>query len=496
MDETDQIADLIHRCQVYVYPRRIRVKEFFLNFDQLRSGRCTRVQFGRGLNTSGVKYTDYEIELLADHFTQIGPNVQKPQVVSYSKFCDAVDEVFATDVSMGCTLNGKEDFMQSMLKTSLTSFNPKPVEDETRIDHIMHRLATLCKSRGIVFKYLYYDFDRGKSMSPSRMNKRASGKCSKNQFIRLFPFKKEFSSDDIELLCERYMTDDKVDVHFQAIHNEISEVLNPEPPEFPTSPLYLKPDPTKWAHQTLNPVKKIQSKVVERRVRMGDYFRDFDSLRKGYCTAGQLKTVLTILDLAKEINKTDFAHLVEAYTRDDGMFNYALFCRDVDSAFSTPGLEKDPLRTTPLPDFTTTAPGRRNRMNLTNEQKQKIFDLEDKIRSRIVKRRILMKPMFLDMDKAHKGLVSRSQFGRVMGMLGFDLRQDELALLAGSYCDRGNHSDFNYVDFIKVCDPPFEQEEVAMAQLNAPYQDEAPSKYFSGMKVHPLDRALSSSSLI
>jgi hypothetical protein len=81
-------------------------------------------------------------------------------------------------------------------------------------------------------------------------------------------------------------------------------------------------------------------------------------------------------------------------------------------------------------------------------------------------------------------------------MLGFELRQDELALLAGSYCDRGNHNDFNYVDFIKTCDPPNEQEEVAMSQLNAPYQDAAPSKYFSGMKVHPLDRAYSSPSLI
>jgi Ca2+-binding EF-hand superfamily protein len=447
------------------------------------------------LDTSGAKYTDLEIELLADHFTQIGPNVQKPQVVSYSKFCAAVDEVFATDVSLGCTLDGKEDFMKSMLKTSLTSFNPKPVEDEGRIDHIMHRLATLCKSRGIVFKYLFLDFDRGPSPSPSRSNPRRSGKCTKNQFTRIFPFKKEFSEDDIEYLCQRYLTEGG-DVHFQAIHNEISEVLNPEPPEFPTSPLFLKQDPTQWSHQSLNPVKKIQSKVVEKRIRISDFFKDFDSLRKGYCTAGQLKTVLTISDLAKEVNKNDFAHLVEAYTREDGMFCYALFCRDVDAAFSVPGLEKDPLMMTPLPDHTTTAPGRRNKMQLSREQKQKIADLEDKIRTRIVKRRILMKPMFLDMDKAHKGVVSRSQFGRVMGMLGFDLRQDELALLSGSYCDRGNHSDFNYVDFIKTCDPPDEQQEVAMSQLNAPYQDEAPSKYFSGMKVHPLDRAISSPSLI
>lgn len=173
-------------------------------------------------------------------------------------------------------------------------------------------------------------------------------------------------------------------------------------------------------------------------------------------------------------------------------FCYALFVRDVDMAFSVPGLEKDPLAMTPLPDATTTAAGRRNRMTLTPNKREQIDKLEDMIRSRIATRRILMKPMFQDMDKAHKGLVSRGQFGRVMGMLGFELNQNQIALLAGYYCDRGNHNDFNYVDFIKACDPPNEQEEIAMSQLNAPYQDQAPSKYFDGPRVRQLDRVGSS----
>jgi Ca2+-binding EF-hand superfamily protein len=449
------------------------------------------VQFGRGLDTAGVKYLDTEVEQLADHFTETGPKIQKPQVVSYAKFCKAVDEVFAEDLALGSTQDINYSPTNSMFKMSMTSFIAKPMEDEDKMSHIMHRLATLCKSRGIVFKYLYLDFDRGPSPSPSRVNPRRGGKCTPSQFKRLFPFKKEFVEDDIDTLIRRYTTDGG-DVHFQAIHNDISEVLSPEPPPFPTSDLVLKPDPTQWDHMTLNPVKKIQSKVVERRVRLGDYSSDFDPLRKGFCTAGQLKTVLTILNLEKEVNKMDFQHLVGAYTREDGMFCYALFVRDVDMAFSVPGLEKDPLAMTPLPDATTTAAGRRNRMTLTPNKRQQIDKLEDMIRSRIATRRILMKPMFQDMDKAHKGLVSRGQFGRVMGMLGFELNQNQIALLAGYYCDRGNHNDFNYVDFIKACDPPNEQEEIAMSQLNAPYQDQAPSKYFDGPRVRQMDRVGSS----
>jgi len=377
----------------------------------------------------------------------------------------------------------------------MTQFCVQPVDDEDRINHIMHRVATLCKGRGICFKMLFHDFDRGPSPSPSRMNPRMGGKVTKHQFKRIFPFKKEITDDDIEYLILRYSTPggnvgEGGDVNFQAIHNDISEVLSPEPPPFPQSNLILKPDGTAWDHMTLNPVKKIQCKVVANRVRLEEYFTDYDPLRKGFCTAGQLKTVLTILNLEKEIDRNDFNHLVDAYSRDDGMFCHALFCRDVNAAFVVPGLEKEPLATTTLPDASSTAAGRRNRMVLSENKKDKINRLEDKVRSRIKCRRILMKPMFEDMDKAHKGLVTRNQFMRVMGMLGFEMLPEEISLLAGFYCDRGNHNDFNYRDFIKACDPPVEEEEIAMSQLNAPYQDDAPSKYFDGNRVHPADRAV------
>lgn len=501
-DDDALITDIIHRIQMYVSPRRIRLREFFLNFDPLNHGRCTRVQFGRAINTSGFKQiTDVETERLTDHFTESGPRVQKPQVVNYKRFCEAVEKIFNDgDISfksgaMSMSDGFNKSFDDSMFKASATSFVPNDMEDLEKMDNIMHRLATLCKTKGFVFKYLFQTFERSGDPSPSNINPRRGGKCTASQFRRLFPFKKEMTSDMIEMIIQRYSTP-AGDVHFQAIHNDISEVLSPEPPPFPTSPLFLKPDGAVWDHMTLNPVKKLQSKVVERRLRLKDYFADFDPLRKGFCTAGQLKAVLTILNLEREIDRNDFNHLVEAYTREDGMFCHALLTRDVDAAFAVPGLEKEPLASTPMPDATTTAPGRRNRMNIKSQTRSKINALEDKIRSRVVKRRVLMKPMFEDMDKARKGLVSRNQFLRVMGsLLNFDITTEEVSLLAMHYCDRGNHNDFNYRDFLKACDPPDDQQEIAMSQLNSPYQDQAPSKYFDGAKVRALDRSLSAGML-
>jgi Ca2+-binding EF-hand superfamily protein len=489
-DNDDQIAEIIHRIQVYVLPRRIRTREFFVNFDGLRSGRCTKVQFGRAVDTSGVRLSDAEVDLLADHFTQDGPNVQKPQVVNYVKFCEIIDSIFNdADLSFN-SQEGLDTSQSSMMKASMTQFIPKEVNDMEKMNHIMHRLATLCKCRGIVLKYIYQDIERCINPTVALCNPRRSGKVTQGQFKRMFPFKEQFKDEEVQLMCDRYSTETG-DVHFQAIHNDISEVLCPDPPPFPESSLVLKPDGTQWEHMRLNPVKKIQAKIVEKRLRMEEYFHDFDALRKGFCTAGQLKAVLTILNLEKEIDRNDFNHLAEAYSREDGMFCYALFCRDINAAFSVPGLEKDPMACTPIPDATTTAPGRRNRMVLSAEERRKVDELEDKIRNRISKRRIWLNPPFLDMDKGHKGFLSRSQFGRCMGQLGFELDQSDIALLAAVYCDRGNHNDFNYMDFIKANDVPDEEQEIALAQLSSPYQEQSPSKYFDGMRIHPCDRAMS-----
>eukprot|EP00435_Cladocopium_sp_Y103_P009691 s1711_g2.t1 len=94
--DEDAVADLISRIQVFCYPRRIRVKEFFNDFDPLRRwhGRCTIINFARALDTLGMQgLTDEEVDNLAEHFTEHGAHVAPPQVVNYVKFCEAIDRV-------------------------------------------------------------------------------------------------------------------------------------------------------------------------------------------------------------------------------------------------------------------------------------------------------------------------------------------------------------------------------------------------------------------
>lgn len=495
MADEEIVSALIDRAQRIAYPKRIRTLEFFRDFDKLRCGRCTANQFGRALATAKFKFSEAEVAILCDHFDQSGkPGVGHPQTINYFKFAEAVDEVFAADnIDVNDSQRGfmGMDSPNATLRASMTSFVPKEVDNSERVMHILHRLAALCKSRGIVFKYQYADYERPMNMnSRSNMNPMRGGKVRPTQFKRAFPFKKEIADEDIDMLMARYATDEG-DINFQAIHNDVSEVLRPEPPPCPTSDLYLKHDPTQWEHMSLHPLKKLQAKVVEMRVRLKETFMDFDALRKGVCTQGQLKTALTILKLDSFVSRDDYNQICEQYTRDDGMFIYKDFCDDINSAFATPGLEKDPLAITPMPDHTSTAAARRNRISIGKGRTERVAKIMKKLRARVARERLLMKPTFKDMDKTNNGLVTRDQFCRIMGMLGWGpigqdpLSQEELADLCAVYTDRGNHNDFNYYDFLEAIDPPDEEQEIAMMQLNSPYQDEAPSKYFDGRKVIP-----------
>eukprot|EP00927_Polykrikos_kofoidii_P012521 TRINITY_DN1539_c0_g1_i8.p1 TRINITY_DN1539_c0_g1~~TRINITY_DN1539_c0_g1_i8.p1 ORF type:complete len:491 (+),score=86.45 TRINITY_DN1539_c0_g1_i8:89-1561(+) len=469
----EQVGAIIQRIKIFVQPRRIRLREFFNDFDQLRCGRCTRAQFARALNTMNfTELSEAEADFLAEWFTEDGPRVEKPQVVNYARFCDLVDEVF---------VEGNPDPLLSASSpgsTMMSTFRPQSFEDEEHVMHILHRVAVLCQARGIELKYCFTDFANAPVPNPSRPNPRRGGKVTVAQFMRLFPFVKDFGEKEMNILIERYRTKGG-DIHFQALHNDVSNVMSTDPPPFPQSQLVLREDPTEWSQQELTPVDKIRSKVVEKRMRLYEQFQDFDPLRKGFCTVGQVKTVFTIMNLAKEINKADFDKLIYTFMRDDGLFNYADFCAEVDSGFTRPGLEKDPLAMIPMPDPSTTEPARRSTIRLGSNRRSMVNELEEKIRTRVKQRRVLIKPMFQDMDRAKRGFITRNQFARVMCSLGFDLSEIDIGLLCGVYTNFGNHLDFNYVDFCKTVDPPDDEVGVAMQQLSSPFQDFTPSRYFN-----------------
>jgi Ca2+-binding EF-hand superfamily protein len=228
-----------------------------------------------------------------------------------------------------------------------------------------------------------------------------------------------------------------------------------------------------WSHDGLLTFEIIAARVIQRRVRLEDYFRDFDKLRKGWCTLSHLKTVLGMLSVAQDLTAKDFAELGQMYLNQDGKFRYQDFCTDVNLGFGRKPLFAHPTVFVPMVDASTTAHARFNSLVLTPEDKDRFKKLEAKVRTWIMGQRNNLLPFFRDMDRYNKGVVKRPQFKRVLRMANINIKDDDAELLADGYCNRGNVDEVDYKMFLKAADPPTPTEQLASDQFAAPYQESA-----------------------
>eukprot|EP00434_Breviolum_minutum_P034673 symbB.v1.2.030691.t3/scaffold3488.1/size55655/5 len=63
-DYPENVKEIVRQVQAYIFTRRIRVKDIFLDFDPLRCGRCTQYQFVRGLNSVAPQLTASQMRTL------------------------------------------------------------------------------------------------------------------------------------------------------------------------------------------------------------------------------------------------------------------------------------------------------------------------------------------------------------------------------------------------------------------------------------------------
>mmetsp|Transcript_44320 Transcript_44320/g.96400 ORF Transcript_44320/g.96400 Transcript_44320/m.96400 type:complete len:507 (-) Transcript_44320:256-1776(-) len=430
--------EMFDQLRHHVWQNRIRMRDMFQDFDPLRGGRVTAAQFRRVLDLARVPLTQEEKENVAAAF-EVGDRKE----VHYFGFCDRVDEVF-TQKNLEKTPTRPVGEPGSMVKKSRSTGSIG--FGQNRLTELLHRLASLTKTRGVVFKYCYQDFDPLKA-----------GRCNYNNFKRFFPFKERFSQEDILVLAKAYHDGGTKEqdhfVNYLKLHNDVTS-----PNSFASgspiarSTFVPRPEMVQWSLEDSTPEQRLQAQVVMHRLRLPELFQDFDALRKGYCTIRQVQTVCAILGVT--ISQQDFDHFIQKYTREDGMFCYAELCAEVERAFTDVGLEKTPLKRIHMPDSATTVPARRSYQRMTNFEAEEIARIEASVRDRVQQQRIDLLHRFQDFDPIRTGHVTKAQAARVFTTLGFDLTEAELELLGKKYFDLGNRKDFNYLECVAACDPP------------------------------------------
>jgi Ca2+-binding EF-hand superfamily protein len=187
--------------------------------------------------------------------------------------------------------------------------------------------------------------------------------------------------------------------------------------------------------------KKLQAKVAKDRVRIKEFFIDFDKLRKGVVGEAAFRTCLGTMNF--RFTETEIGQVISKWSMGNGLINYAGFCANIDQVF---------LDTV---DDRAVIENSKSTANFTDDEKTMLVGLLTAIRTEIKNKRILIKPQFQDYDTSKCCHITTEQFRRVMKDIGLLPPTEEMfQVLVRKYFDKGNVREINYFTFCQDIDIP------------------------------------------
>lgn len=424
-----------------VQTQRVRITEFFHDYDRLRSGFVTAGQFKRVLDTSGIELTDSQVETILKNYDTKGDGR-----INYRLFTQNINKAFnpnLVSVNPWKQTNDPPEYLGTW--RSLHSTGDR---HEARVAALIDRLADHYKYRGISLQTQFEDFDR-----------LHVGVVSSSQFLRAFPWPNDVSVDDVKLLAFKYADPQKPQhCNYLNLHNDIVTVAEAkqkaEDTKFPQAePFVLEPIPVQESVSEI--LAKIRLAVYKNGIRTPEYFRDNDGLRSGTVTETQFSRGLDLaigkyLTLTpEEVQKlTDFYRVPAT-----GRIDYRSLCHVMEHAFNVDHLEKKPLVEVSRPPRGGLA---RYAQCLTEEEEGRVVNALRQMATDVRRRNLMVYPYFKDFDRSNaytRGL-TKSQFGRVLQFLSLPLLKEDFRLLCRKF-ENPVGGDINYVAFVQAIDSQY-----------------------------------------
>ncbi|XP_053393487.1 uncharacterized protein LOC123564874 [Mercenaria mercenaria] len=443
MAATAAIDNFHNSIRTLAQTKRIRVTEFFQDFDKLRSGFVTAPQFSRCLwQTLGLQLTPAQEELVKTNYDLKG-NGQ----INYKLFCDIIDQNFnARDLAKNP--ESQKIVPQEFLGT-LRTVRPMSPGAERRLIKLLQHIEQFYSYHGINLRTCYEDFDR-----------HHMGVVTESQFYRTFPGPPDVSEADMTILVQKYRDPDRPGLlNYLNLHHDIvaigeqmakdKELIEAPCTQVDNTRVMLTPDPD------LNTIfDKIRMAVFKNGIRTTEFFKDHDKLRSGIITENQFVCGLA-LAVGKEaqLSRAEIQKIVEYYRQPDGRVKYKEFCDIMENAFTIPDLEKKPLQNVVRPVKGALSRGLKP---LTEAEERRIQEIISQISDNVRRRRLMMYPYFKDYDRgvSYTRVVTPTQFGRILHFLSLNVSPEDLKLLLRKFEDPAT-GDVNYPAFVQAVDQEF-----------------------------------------
>lgn len=285
------IDDVLEKIQKLVKQKNIRVSEFMRDFDKLRSGLITYSQFLSCLSMIKIFLSHKESGFLIEKYR----SNEKEGHVNWRVFSDDIDKVFIIK-----QLEKREDIddLDNITKTSF-KLNELSLPDQAILQEILKDMKGFFEVNRIDPKPMFANYDHLKR-----------GKVLKPQFKKTLHSMKFYIKDyDVEILMKKYGDLISNEINYVVILNDAKDAgeklhkseegrVKVEKEEI--IPILSNANnfytyQTHFLHLDFNTkdvIDKIKHKVKVNRIRLGEFFVDFDVLRKGICTKAKFRTAL------------------------------------------------------------------------------------------------------------------------------------------------------------------------------------------------------------
>ena len=193
---------MIARIQTHAKTKRIRVSEFFRDFDKLRSYSIRKDDFMRGFTFIGIDLNNDELECLCEYYS----DPKRKGFCRWKDFDQDIEKVFTEP-----HLETKPTFVhQAETKESpfVVKNNKMSPYEEQVLQRTLENIREHLRIRQSSVKPFFRDFDRLCS---------GTGHVTKSQFRRCFTYMKyDVTDEEFNILCKRWT---KADIAEQPAHS-------------------------------------------------------------------------------------------------------------------------------------------------------------------------------------------------------------------------------------------------------------------------------------
>ncbi|XP_044761685.1 uncharacterized protein LOC123318965 isoform X2 [Coccinella septempunctata] len=448
--QNEDLITIMSRIQQHVLKNRLRVNEFFRDFDPLRCGKITTSQFHRGLDSLGISGIQRmflslpEIETLITQYR----DPTDPMRVCWQTFEDDVDQVFTTknlEKTPELEVNPPSQEVQLLQRKGTKAWHQVNTPRRDLCEEALDKIKKRVLKRGLLLKPSFRDYDKTNNGHVTIPNAR---QCLVTNGILL-------SDEELYALEERYNSDmgfnyfwflkevepkrEEVPL-YQGLYAK-TKAVNAPPPKKP---------PTRAEKDIVQILAKIKAKVVRDRIRVIEFLRDFDRCNEQVVKREDFKRGLSDCRFGLSENEMDTLMDVFASPLRRECIDYRKFSDVIEESFTQSCLERAPL-IVPLQHVP------------TKDCEKSFLNFEERRAVSVALQKLAKKPdlqmnllcVFQDYDKSNCGTVTREQFLKALHMRGMaDLvSTNEFEVICKCFgFERGMRDEVDYRSFIKALD--------------------------------------------